>query len=220
MIGQTAVATLGDRVEPRFLSAVGVCLYGAGTLLAIHAVTTQTMYTYAILMGAGFSTAFTCLQTVLSNYYGLKVYPALLGVTLPVGTILGAGTYDNNIVNASGGFIVGNAQTQTLGSATSTFLNQTGGVILVTGGTLNVNVGSWINQGTITNATGAVLNRVAAVGVLTNAGIIVNQGTIGVQVLVFKGETLGKGEQPAAPPPEPERKPATRKPGVRNAAAS
>ena len=34
-------------------------------------------------------------------------------------------------------------------------------------------------------------------------------GTIGVQVLVFKGETLGKGEQPVAPPPEPERKPAS-----------
>jgi len=46
-------------------------------------------------------------------------------------------------------------------------------------------------------------------------------GTIGVQVLVFKGETLGKGEQPAAPAPEAERekKPA-RKPGVRHAAAS
>ena len=46
-------------------------------------------------------------------------------------------------------------------------------------------------------------------------------GTIGVQVLVFKGETLGKGEQPAAPAPEVERekKPA-RKPGVRHAAAS
>jgi small subunit ribosomal protein S3 len=45
-------------------------------------------------------------------------------------------------------------------------------------------------------------------------------GTIGVQVLVFKGETLGKGEQPVAPPaPEPEKKPRG-KPGVRNAAAS
>ena len=44
-------------------------------------------------------------------------------------------------------------------------------------------------------------------------------GTIGVQVLVFKGEVLGKGEQPVAPPPEPEKKP-SRKPGVRNAAAS
>jgi small subunit ribosomal protein S3 len=44
-------------------------------------------------------------------------------------------------------------------------------------------------------------------------------GTIGVQVLVFKGEVLGKGEQPASPPPEAEKKPA-RKPGVKHAAAS
>jgi len=90
LIGQFAVATLGDRVEPRFLSAVAVCLYGLGTLLAIHPARSETMYIYAVLMGSGFGTAFTCLQTVLSNYYGLKVYPALLGVTNPVGTILGA----------------------------------------------------------------------------------------------------------------------------------
>jgi MFS family permease len=90
LIGQFTVAALGDRIEPRYLSAVAVCVYGAGTLLAIHAVGTQTIYAYAILMGSGFGAAFTCLQTVLSNYYGLKVYPALLGVTLPVGTILGA----------------------------------------------------------------------------------------------------------------------------------
>jgi small subunit ribosomal protein S3 len=45
-------------------------------------------------------------------------------------------------------------------------------------------------------------------------------GTIGVQVLVFKGETLGKGEQPAAPPPEVAEKKPARKPGVKHAAAS
>jgi small subunit ribosomal protein S3 len=45
-------------------------------------------------------------------------------------------------------------------------------------------------------------------------------GIIGVKVLVFKGEILGRGEQPvAAPVPEQaERKP--RKPGVKNAATS
>ena len=90
LIGQFAVATLGDRFEPRFLSAVAVCLYGAGTLLAIRAVEPVAMYSYAILMGTGFAAAFTCLQTTLGNYYGTKVYPALLGVTMPFGTILGA----------------------------------------------------------------------------------------------------------------------------------
>ena len=45
-------------------------------------------------------------------------------------------------------------------------------------------------------------------------------GVIGIKVWVFKGEVLGKGEQPAAPPPapEPERKP--RRAGAKNVAAS
>jgi MFS family permease len=90
MIGQFAVAALGDRIEPRLISAVAVCLYGAGTLLAIHPATPAVMYSYAILMGSGFAAAFTCMATILSNYYGLKIYPALLGITTPLGTILGA----------------------------------------------------------------------------------------------------------------------------------
>jgi len=48
-------------------------------------------------------------------------------------------------------------------------------------------------------------------------------GVIGIKVWVFKGETLGKTDQPltapAPAPAEPERK-RTRKPGVKNAAAS
>jgi MFS family permease len=90
LIGQTTVAVIGDRVEPRLISAVAVCLYGAGTLLAIHAVTPAIMYAYAILMGTGFSAAFTSMATILSNYYGPKVYPSLLGITTPLGTTLGA----------------------------------------------------------------------------------------------------------------------------------
>jgi small subunit ribosomal protein S3 len=44
-------------------------------------------------------------------------------------------------------------------------------------------------------------------------------GVIGIKVWVFKGETLGKGEQPAAPPPpEPEKKP--RRAGAKHVAAS
>jgi small subunit ribosomal protein S3 len=54
-------------------------------------------------------------------------------------------------------------------------------------------------------------------------------GKIGVQVLVFKGEVLGKGEQPVAPPVEEQKKTGRergdrgdrdRKPGVKHAAAS
>ena len=47
---------------------------------------------------------------------------------------------------------------------------------------------------------------------------VIANNPIGVQVLVFKGEILGKGEQPVVAAPEAERK--TRKPGVKHAAAS
>ena len=43
-------------------------------------------------------------------------------------------------------------------------------------------------------------------------------GIIGVQVLVFKGEVLNRGEQPVAAPAEPERKP--KRAGAKHAAAS
>ena len=104
------------------------------------------------------------------------------GIITNSGTIVGAGVYDSSLVNAAGGFIIANGQTQTLGSATSTFLNQAGGSVLVTAGTLNVDVGSWNNAGSITNAAGAVLTRTATAGVMTNSGVIVNLGSIGVQV--------------------------------------
>ena len=105
------------------------------------------------------------------------------GIITNSGTIVGAGVYDSSIVNASGGQITANSQTQTLGSATATFLNQAGGTIRVTAGTLNVDVGSWNNAGSITNAAGAVLTRTTAVGVMTNSGVIVNLGSIGAQVV-------------------------------------
>jgi small subunit ribosomal protein S3 len=43
-------------------------------------------------------------------------------------------------------------------------------------------------------------------------------GVIGIKVWVFKGEVLGKGEQPVAPPPEAEKKP--RRAGAKHVAAS
>jgi small subunit ribosomal protein S3 len=45
-------------------------------------------------------------------------------------------------------------------------------------------------------------------------------GVIGIKVWVFKGEVLGKGEQPAVPPPAPEPEKKPRRAGAKNVAAS
>lgn len=89
VLGQFAVATLGDRIEMRFIFAFAVALFGVGIVLATHATSTFALYPYAICMGAGFGAGYTCLATMQTNYFGPKVYPALLGITIPMGTILG-----------------------------------------------------------------------------------------------------------------------------------
>jgi len=90
LIGQFAVATLGDRVETRYIFAVGVSLFGIGIALSNTAVGPFALYPYAICMGAGFAASFTCLAAILSNYYGPKIYPLVLGFTTPIGTIVGS----------------------------------------------------------------------------------------------------------------------------------
>jgi MFS family permease len=90
LIGQFTVAALGDRIETRYLFTVSVAIFGVGIALATHATGTFALYPYAICMGGGFGAAYTCLATIQSNYFGPKVYPLVLGITTPLGTILGA----------------------------------------------------------------------------------------------------------------------------------
>ena len=90
VIGQFTVAALGDRIEMRFIFAVAVALFGIGIALATRATSSFALYPYAVCMGAGFGAGYTCLATMQTNYFGPKVYPALLGITIPMGTILGA----------------------------------------------------------------------------------------------------------------------------------
>ena len=90
VIGQFTVAALGDRVEMRYIFALAVALFGVGIALATHASSSFALYPYAVCMGSGFGAGYTCLATMQTNYFGAKVYPLLLGITIPMGTILGA----------------------------------------------------------------------------------------------------------------------------------
>ena len=90
LLGQFTVAALGDRIEMRFLFAVAVCFFGIGIWMAARAVTPMSLYPYAVVMGSGFGASFTCMMAILGNYYGPKVYPLVLGFTMPFGTIVGA----------------------------------------------------------------------------------------------------------------------------------
>ncbi len=82
LLGKFTVGLLGDRVEPRYLFAAAVGLFGVGLLLIVHVRDPVSLYTSGICMGIGWGSALTCLMTILANYYGSNAYPAAVGVTL------------------------------------------------------------------------------------------------------------------------------------------
>lgn len=84
LLGKFAVGLLGDRVEPRFLFAAAVALFGVGILLVVNAREPIVLYTFGLCLGVGWGGALTCLMTILANYYGSQAYPAAVGLTLAV----------------------------------------------------------------------------------------------------------------------------------------
>jgi MFS family permease len=84
LLGKFAVGLLGDRVEPRYLFAASVALFGVGILLIVNPRDPAVLYTFGLCLGVGWGGALTCLMTILANYYGSQAYPAAVGVTLAV----------------------------------------------------------------------------------------------------------------------------------------
>jgi MFS family permease len=84
LLGKFAIGLLGDRVEPRYLFATAVGVFGLGILLVVNARDPATLYTFGLCLGVGWGAALTCLMTILANYYGSQAYPAAVGVTLAV----------------------------------------------------------------------------------------------------------------------------------------
>lgn len=81
---------IGDRVEPRFLLAVGLAAQTAGILLLPQATSTALIYAFVVLFGGGYGIAYLSIPPLVANYFGPGPYASLYGVLLPVGTIVGA----------------------------------------------------------------------------------------------------------------------------------
>jgi MFS family permease len=84
LLGKFAVGLLGDRIEPRYLFAAAVALFGVGIVLIVNARDPLTLYTVGVCLGVGWGGALTCLMTILANYYGSEAYPAAVGLTLAI----------------------------------------------------------------------------------------------------------------------------------------
>ncbi len=90
LLGKGIIAALGDRIEPRHLWAGFVAISGIGMILAVNAAAKTMLVCMAACIGIGFGGGVVCIATVLSNYYGTKVFASLLGLSLAVSTTVGA----------------------------------------------------------------------------------------------------------------------------------
>jgi len=86
LISKALIGTLGDRIDPRYLWAVFIAVFGVGQLVVPQADTMVLMVVIAVCIGIGFGGGVVCLAAVLSNYYGIKVFAALVGVSIAVNT--------------------------------------------------------------------------------------------------------------------------------------
>lgn len=90
LCGSLFFAAVADLVEPRFVWAVASVLFGAGTILALHASGAAGLYLYAICLGAGFGISFSATMALPANYYGAHAYAPLVAVAIVIGTTAGA----------------------------------------------------------------------------------------------------------------------------------
>ncbi len=90
LLGKAIIAALGDRIEPRYIWAGFVAIFGIGMILAVNAVTSAMLVGVAACIGIGFGGGVVCVATVLSNYYGTRVFASLIGLSLAINTTMGA----------------------------------------------------------------------------------------------------------------------------------
>lgn len=90
LIGKLMLGVFGDRIDPRYLWAIAVGVFGIGLLVLIDATGVLNLNIYAVCIGFGFGGGLVCMMTVLSNYFGSKAYASIIGITLAVQTTVGA----------------------------------------------------------------------------------------------------------------------------------
>jgi len=90
IIGRVFGGWLGDRVEPRLVMAGLLSLQAVSLLVLTTLPGIIPIYFYVVFLGIGYGGMAILPAAVVFNYFGSKNYAAIMGVALPVGTLLGA----------------------------------------------------------------------------------------------------------------------------------
>lgn len=82
LAGNFITGVLGDRIEPRYLLVTMLCCSFLAMSLLPGVTGPFEIYPATILLGIGFGGAVVCVMTLLSNYFGLKIYAYVAGCTM------------------------------------------------------------------------------------------------------------------------------------------
>jgi MFS family permease len=90
LIGKLILATLGDRIDPRYIFALFMAVFAVGLLLIVDARATWQVFSFATCFGIGFGGGLVCFMSVLSNYYGTRAFASLAGLAVAINTTVSA----------------------------------------------------------------------------------------------------------------------------------
>ena len=90
LLGKGITGAFGDRIDPRYLWAVFMGLFGIGQLLVVQAATPALLVAVAACLGIGFGGGVVCLAAVISNYFGTKAFASLSGLAMAINTAMGS----------------------------------------------------------------------------------------------------------------------------------
>ena len=90
LLSKAIVGIFGDRIDPRYLWASFIAVFGVGSLLVVQADTHALLITSSACLGIGFGGGVVCLAAVLSNYFGMKAFAFLAGFALAINTTFGS----------------------------------------------------------------------------------------------------------------------------------
>jgi MFS family permease len=90
LIGKLILASFGDRIDPRYIFALFMAVFGIGLVVIVNAHALWQVFLFATCIGIGFGGGLVCLMAVLSNYYGTRAFASLAGLAIAVNTTLSA----------------------------------------------------------------------------------------------------------------------------------
>ncbi len=90
LIGKVILATLGDRLDPRYIFALFMAVFAVGLLVIVNARALWQVFLFATCLGVGFGGGLVTFMSVLSNYYGTRAFASLSGLAVAINTTVSA----------------------------------------------------------------------------------------------------------------------------------